>query len=127
MALKGWDPSFSVNIPNLDNDHKKMVQMISKLHEAMSQGKSKELITPLINELSDYTVSHFGAEEKYLRDKKHPELSVQMAQHKIFLDRVNEFKETVQTGKTAIAIQLLPFMNQWFLNHIMKMDMKYKA
>ena len=99
MALKGWDSSFSVNIPNLDNDHKKMVDMIGQLHQAMSQGKSKDLLNPLINELANYTVSHFSAEEKYLSEKNHPDLAMQKTQHQVFWEKSMSLKLTCKTDR----------------------------
>lgn len=126
MALKGWDNSFSVNHTLMDSDHKELVQMISNLHEAMRIGQSKMVVEQLVKDLNQYSVNHFAREEKHLKDSNHPDLETQMKQHALFLNKVNEFKSNVQNGQTTIALKMLPFLNDWFLNHIMKIDMKYK-
>jgi|GEM_PF-3300305 hemerythrin-like metal-binding protein len=59
-------------------------------------------------------------------ETKHPELLAQKQQHQVFLDKVSEFKTSFENGETALAVKMLPFLNDWFLNHIMKVDMKYK-
>ena len=126
MALKGWDNSFSVNHTTMDSDHKQLVLMISDLHEAMRVGQSKMVIEKLVKDLSHYSVNHFSREEQYLKESKHPDLDAQMQQHALFLNKVTEFKNNVDNGQPSIAIKMLPFLNDWFLNHIMKIDMKYK-
>lgn len=126
MALKGWDNSFSVNHTTMDSDHKQLVQMISNLHEAMRVGQSKLIVEQLVKDLNNYSVNHFSREEKYLKENNHPDLDAQMQQHALFLNKVTEFKTNVENGQTTIALKMLPFLNDWFLNHIMKIDMKYK-
>jgi len=126
MALKGWDNSFSVNDNTMDADHQKLINNISILHEAMKMGKSKSVLEQLINDVNVYAQTHFSREEQYLTQIKHTELAAQKEQHKIFLDKVSEFKKNFANGQTVLAVEMLPFLNQWFLNHIMKIDMKYK-
>jgi hemerythrin-like metal-binding protein len=126
MALKGWDNSFSVNHTTMDADHKQLVQMIGTLHEAMKAGQSKTVLELLVTKLSDYAQTHFSREEKYLTEKKHPDVDTQIQQHKVFLDKVAEFKRNFERGQMVVAATMLPFINEWFLNHVMKVDMKYK-
>jgi hemerythrin len=126
MTLKGWDDSFSVNHTTMDDDHKQLVQMIGTLHEAMKAGQSKTVLERLVTKLNDYAQNHFSREEKYLTEKKHPDVDTQKQQHKVFLDKIAEFKRNFERGQTVVAATMLPFINEWFLNHVMKIDMKYK-
>jgi len=126
MTLKGWDNSFSVNNTTMDTDHKELIQMISALNEAMKAGQSITVLDRLVTKLTNYAQSHFSREEKYLTEKKHSDVDVQMQQHKVFLDKIAEFKRNFERGQMVVAATMLPFINDWFLNHIMKIDMKYK-
>lgn len=126
MALKSWDDSFSVNHTAMDDDHKQLVQMISTLYEAMKAGQSKTVLERLVTKLTNYAQNHFSREEKYLTEKKHPDVDAQIQQHKVFLDKIAEFKRNFERGQTVVAATMLPFINDWFLNHVMKLDMKYR-
>ncbi|MDU2063736.1 MAG: bacteriohemerythrin [Sporomusaceae bacterium] len=126
MALSGWDNKYSVNILAMDKDHQKLIEMISNLHQAMKSGQSKTILTPLLSNLTHYAQDHFASEEKYLSSIGSSELVTQKQQHVTFLNKIGEFKSTYEAGNTTLAIQILPFLNNWFLNHIMQMDMKYK-
>ena len=43
MALINWNDSFSVNVAVIDQQHKKLVDMINDLNDAMKQGKGKDV------------------------------------------------------------------------------------
>ncbi len=43
MALIDWDKSLSVNVEEIDQQHKKLIAMINELNEAMRNGKGKEV------------------------------------------------------------------------------------
>jgi hemerythrin-like metal-binding protein len=126
MALKGWDDSFSVNNTTMDADHKQVIQMIGTLNEAMKAGQSKTVLELLVTKLNNFAQTHFSREEEYLAEKKHPDVDIQVQQHKVFLSKVADFKRNFERGQLVVAATMLPFINDWFLNHVMTIDMKYK-
>ena len=67
MALITWDDKkYSVSVPSIDIQHKKLVDLINKLHNGMMTGTAKSLIKEIITELVDYTKTHFKYEEELL-------------------------------------------------------------
>jgi hemerythrin len=66
MAFMEWNNSFSVNVAEIDNQHKHLIDLINKLFEAMSVGKGSEVMGTVLKDLINYTVSHFAMEEKYM-------------------------------------------------------------
>ncbi len=51
MALIQWDGSFSVKVAEIDQQHQKLVSMINDLNDAMKQGKGKDVLGKIVNEL----------------------------------------------------------------------------
>ena len=51
MALFGWRDEYSVNIKEIDDQHKQLVAMINELHEAMLEKRAKEILGSLLNKL----------------------------------------------------------------------------
>ena len=125
MSLKGWDSTYSLGIPEMDGDHQRMMDMIVKLHGAMKKGQSKDVMGGLIQELDSYAKLHFDKEEKYMMKINHPDMTEQKKQHEYFLGKVDEFRMYFSEGKMNLAIELLPFLNSWFSDHIMRIDKKY--
>ena len=72
MALIDWSESMSVGIPGIDEQHKKLVQMINELHEAMKARKAADVMGKILDELIRYTTTHFGFEEKLMQQQKQP-------------------------------------------------------
>ncbi len=126
MTLKGWDYSLSVNHAGMDDDHQKLIENMKILHEAMKTGQQRVALAELIDDVNDYAQTHFLREEKYLREINHPDFMMQQQEHMAFLEKVRDFKRSFENGQIVLAIQMLPFLNDWFLNHIIKSDMKYK-
>ena len=44
MALISWNESYSVKVKQFDDQHKKLVNMLNDLHEAMKQGKGRDAL-----------------------------------------------------------------------------------
>jgi hemerythrin len=126
MTLKSWDNSFSVNISSMDDDHVRLVQKLRTIYYAISLGRDKEVVSPLIDNLQDYASTHFSREEKLLQEKNHPDIDMQKSQHKFFLEKIHHFETHFQNETKSTSISLLSFLNQWVLNHILKVDMNYK-
>ncbi len=126
MALQGWENRFALNVPAMDADHQKLVSMISSLYDSMKKGESKQVVSRLVTELNNYASTHFENEEKMLANSNSPEVLLQKEQHVKFLNKIGEFKASVDSGKLNTSVEMLTFLNNWFLNHIMMVDIKYK-
>lgn len=126
MALIEWSKNFSVDVPNFDAEHKKLVNMINLLHDAMRQGKGKEVITNLLNELSAYALTHFSNEEKMMLEHKYPQYKEHKAIHDEFAKKVKEYKD-LHDQKLLHSNQLLNTLRDWLISHICDVDKNYGA
>ncbi len=120
-----WKPSYSVKVVALDNQHKKLFDLVNELHAAMSQGHGKDVAGDVLNRLIDYTVNHFTAEEKLMEKHKFPGLILHRAEHKALTDKVLAFKKEFDAGASNVTPQLMMFLQQWLTNHIQRVDQKY--
>lgn len=125
MAYIEWNNSYSVKIMEIDNQHKKLVQMINELHEAMSKGKSKDILSPLLDNLASYTIEHFSLEEYYMDKFQYNNASIHKKEHLDFISKVKTYQENLKDGKFLLSVQIMNFLRDWLLNHIMGTDQKY--
>lgn len=58
MPLIEWNDSFSVNVSEIDFQHKRPVSMINELNDAMAKGKGKDTIGNIIDGLVSYATTH---------------------------------------------------------------------
>lgn len=125
MAFILWTDKLSVNVEKIDDQHKKLVDMINNLSDAMSQGKGKDVIEKIICELEDYAAEHFAAEEKYL-DKFHFfDRLYHKEKHKAFINKVSEFSAEYKNGNVTLSLSVMGFLKDWLINHIVGEDKQY--
>jgi hemerythrin len=120
-----WDPSLSVGIEEIDNQHKKLVRMICDLHEAMRSGKGKSQVESIIKELANYTVEHFGYEEKLLEQYKYPGFLNHHKEHEKFVNQVVAFGNDFRENRAALTTEIMDFLKNWLVGHIKGIDKKY--
>jgi hemerythrin len=125
MPFITWNDKYSVGIKNIDNQHQRLVEILNELHEAMKNGKGKEIIHSTIDKLVDYTVYHFSLEEKYLNQYSYPEFKKHQATHQEFVNKIKEYQTSITNGTTPVTIELIGFLRDWILKHVQGMDKDY--
>ncbi len=124
MPYISWDDKFITGIRLIDDQHKKLVNMINDLHDAMMIGKGKQAVSKVIQELVDYTVSHFSTEEKFMIKYSYPWMLPHRSEHKKFVDQVSDFQKGYNEGKISLSIEIMNFLKDWLVNHIQNTDKK---
>ncbi len=125
MSLLKWNDSFFLNIKEIDNQHKKLVDLINQLFEAMQQGKANDVLKGVINELVNYTKLHFSLEENYFSKFNFEGKIDHISEHNEFVAKISKFKADFDSGKIGISIELMRFLSDWLVKHIKGTDKKY--
>lgn len=126
MALIDWDQAlYGVNIEQFDKDHQKILDFINQLHQAMLQGKGKDILQAILLELKSYTQYHFGLEEKEMIRVSFPEYQSHRQQHRQLIEQLQELIEMHQQDKREVTIETFKFLKEWLFNHIQVVDKKY--
>ncbi|MDX9703029.1 MAG: bacteriohemerythrin [Candidatus Auribacterota bacterium] len=127
MPIVTWNDTYSVKVKEIDLQHKKLVDIINELFDAMKAGKGNTVIDKLLDELVKYTKYHFSAEENYMRKFNFDQSDIQEAQHKQFVAKINDFIEQYKANRLSLSIEMMNFLKDWLINHIVKMDKQYSA
>jgi hemerythrin len=124
MAKLFWTDQLNVGIEVIDNQHRRIVDYINLLDEANFKGASREEIRRLINDLVDYTISHFGFEESLQEDANYPFRNAHKKVHGLFTKRVADFQARFDNGED-ISASLHGLLVTWLINHIKHDDGDY--
>ena len=125
MSLIEWTADFSVGVEEIDNQHKQLVKMINELHKAMINGEGSKRIEKIISGLAEYTIYHFGTEEKYFDKFGYPETDSHKQTHVDFVKKVSIFKSEFENKEVMLTIDVLDFLSTWLREHILGDDMDY--
>ena len=123
MAYWVWDPSFSVGIEIIDNQHKRIIEYINELGVASQYGDQQKVYNVLLG-LIDYTISHFSFEESLQEQAGYPMLEPHKKVHQAFIRRIEFFKERYEGGED-VTKQLMSELQIWLINHIQHDDSDY--
>jgi len=124
MFLK-WQPIYSVNVKEIDEQHQKMFSLIEKVFE-VKKNYSKELVAVIIKELRDYGAFHLDVEEKYFIKFNYPDKEAHILQHNKYREKVIDFENRInQTDDRALVKEMAHFLKDWWLGHIQYTDQKY--
>jgi hemerythrin len=127
MALIVWDDTYKVNVQRCDQDHQKLFSLFNELYKAMSKGNVNETIREVVRELSEYTKTHFAAEEALLERANYPGLAAHRLAHQDFIAQVKKFEEDIENGGNPNLIAVLGFLKDWLSKHIKQNDRAYTA
>ena len=125
MPLIQWNDTLSVNLKAIDRQHQHLIQLINDLHQAMKQRKANDILSHIIEELSQYAQEHFMTEEKLFIKHGYPQKTTHINEHNQFIDQVVDFKHSFNTGRATLSLDIMNFLNQWLLDHIRKSDKAY--
>ncbi len=124
MALISWSNMLSTGISEQDTQHKKLIDLINQLNDSMQAGKSTEVLGKVLSELVNYTVYHFGYEEKLMAQHKYEDTPAHKAEHTKFVQTAGDLKKKFDSGNAVISVEIMNFLRDWLTNHIMKTDKK---
>lgn len=129
MALVIWNDSLSIGIPEIDRQHKQLIDQLNALVDAMYANRGKEEIQSIVRFLDMYVAQHFGFEENCMRKYRCPVASTNAAAHAKFIKTLSEVKQELQTKGSSLplAIKVNEQLLDWFVNHIKKIDRELKA
>lgn len=126
MPLIEWTAELSVGIESIDQQHKKLINMINALNDAMLTGGSNELLGKIFIGLAAYTQKHFTYEENMFAEFGYENSQEHKRQHTELIAQVVELKERfVENPQGTISADLMLFLKRWLTNHIMRTDKEY--
>ena len=122
-----WNDTLSVKIDSIDKQHKKWVELMNNLYEAIELGKDDQMMESLLDALAAYVNVHFHYEEKLLKKHEYPNFQKHSEEHKSFTTEVESLKEKYKNGDKIDSKQMMSFLEKWFRDHIMKEDKLYSS
>lgn len=126
-----WKEEFSVNVKVIDEQHKKLFEIGSRIDELVSLSDSADHydeIMLVMEELKDYTIYHFDFEENLLGKSGYDDLQKQHFEHHFFIKKLEKIgKKDIDSDQEEAIGEIYSFLINWITEHILKSDMKYSG
>ncbi len=125
MALRVWQEDLNIGIDVIDYQHMRIGEMLNHLHVAQ-QGLQRLAVAEVIEELVDYTMSHFAFEEELMEEAGYPFCVAHKRVHELFGKRVAAYRLRFKAGED-VTHELRTMLSRWLFNPIRGDDKAYAA
>ena len=125
MPLITWGPKLEIGIGIIDSQHRRLVDLINELHEAIQEGRGADLVGKTLNGLIDYTHTHFTTEQELLKEHNYEDYKLHCREHRIFTDQIEIYRDRLDAGSLRISADVMEYMRGWMLTHIGSSDRAY--
>ena len=125
MNMVQWNDEYSVDIQEIDEQHKCIVMYINELYEALARKGNHELVADIIQKLVEYTKIHFAVEETLMRIFHYDGYEPHKAIHDKIVEQVMAYQGKFLAGDEKVGMELLMFLKGWLFEHINKVDKQY--
>ena len=117
---------FKTGISLVDEEHKVLFDIIGKIYKTIGTElvhDKFDLILDILDELKEYTRVHFADEENYMREIGYEGLAQQEILHQKFIETLEDLNlDEVDDNQEAYLYEFLNFLQNWLVNHILKVD-----
>jgi hemerythrin len=127
MAYFEWADDLVIDGGVIDDDHRKLVDMVNTLHTATSEGRGRDVVEAILKELLAYTQDHLRREEALMASIGFPNLERHKIGHAHFTDQLNGLYKKFQLGSITVASQLSTVLRDWLSLHIRRSDKEIRV
>ena len=127
MSFIAWDKNYSVNSERMDQQHRRIIEMINRLHKAMKSKKDRDTIRQILNSLINYTQYHFSDEEKLMKQNDYPQIDEHRCEHRLLIEKITGYLRLYQNNQPVPLPEVLNFLREWYPRHIENFDLKYNS
>jgi len=120
-----WTDDLNTGIDVIDKQHRRIVDYINDLELAKAK-QDREAVGKVLDELVDYTLSHFAFEESLQEEAGYKYCKPHKKVHDLFVRRVNDYLERFRLGDDIVD-EIHHMLTSWLINHIRRDDADYVA
>jgi hemerythrin-like metal-binding protein len=122
-----WDRTLSVEVPEIDEDHRRLVDLYNLLKHAVVDRESKDYIEALTEELMAGTAWHFRHEERLMLRYGYDGLTAHKAEHEELIESGKELQRKLLAEGKAVSADEIEHLERWLVGHILGTDMDLGA
>ena len=127
MGRIQWDDSLSIGVDEIDNQHKRLIELHNQMHDSILglNGEDTDKVTKkTIKEMMDYVDYHFKCEQEYMEKIGYPDVVAHVRFHSDFEDEIYQHFRAAINGQYILPTEVIKLIKKWFHDHITTEDRK---
>ncbi|MDX9863047.1 MAG: bacteriohemerythrin, partial [Rhodospirillales bacterium] len=127
MKLLDWTDDLVCGLPEIDRDHRRLVDMANDAYGRMMAGEEISAMDPLVKDLGAVVAQHFADEERAMTRIGYPDLAHHKKLHRELVDRFKALHERFAKGDKGAAKDLFIYLAKWMKEHTFNQDRAFIA
>ena len=119
-----WKDEYNTSVKFIDDQHKYFFRIITTLKNSIEDRVCREKASKIFFSLAHYAEHFLIQEEIYFKEADFPGIKEHKGLHAGFIRRIVQFQVDYEQDFDHTCQSMLPFLDEWFDNHILKYDME---
>lgn len=115
-----WRPEFSVGDPELDHEHRVLIDLVNRTAGTMLDGSPATETS--FGDLLRAIAAHFALEEKQMREAHYDQFGEHKADHERLLDQLRDIMDAADDAAEHTPDDLVTTLEAWFAGHFSTHD-----
>lgn len=121
-----FSEKFLTGIEQIDREHKRLFAIADELYTLKNEEfipDKYDNIRHILEELRDYTLTHFEHEEEYMKSIGYKRMFTQVSQHDALRETIGSWDlEAIDENQDETIDEMLRLITDWLVNHILNED-----
>ena len=121
MTLVAWRKEFETGIPDVDHEHRALVELINEL-PAILDAEPGSVALQVLGDINASISAHFALEERLMRESAYDEYREHKADHDRLLDEIRDLMDDYEEGRWVDRDAFGARVAEWFTLHFKTRD-----
>ncbi|RDU22882.1 bacteriohemerythrin [Anaerosacchariphilus polymeriproducens] len=117
---------YLIGIEQIDKEHEKLFEIAEKVYQLLQDKfipDKYDNIRQVLIELREYTIMHFEHEEEYMKSIQYKRMFTQKVEHDAFRKKIEDLEfEKLDEKQEEMIKEILEFLTNWLVHHILETD-----
>lgn len=125
MSTYSWKRIYRSGISELDDQHKKLIDILNKFSSSLSKGQEYVILESSLDDLIKYTNYHLDSEEKHLNTYNYPFIDSHLKEHSELRNKVLNLKNKLKVNNQTNLNEISEFARTLLVKHMMLNGRRY--
>ncbi len=127
-APLSWAEDLNLDIPEIDVQHRRQVELLDALRQAVDEGADPATCRDRFEQFLIFTQGHFSLEEAMLRRIDYPEYDAHRAEHDKLIRQLIDLQAELDHEQQIppLLAALMTWLKDWLTEHIRTWDHRYR-
>ena len=122
MDTPDWSDTLAMGHPDIDEQHRMLIQMIRELGARMDAGEHRQGVLDALQGMLAYAATHFEDEEEIMEEADWEGLERHEGLHAEFLWKAGDLEAQAKHDSAHASREVLDYLLTWLVEHIQVQD-----